>query len=133
MRREIAHPWRCDRRGDCCKEPAAVVMTHQERHLIERRVMRPLQWEADLHPGFVRLLAHPCPLLEDGSCSVYDIRPFNCRRFVCGRVGDEKWDGGEKACLNLTDRLVQSLDFQEFYRANEKRHHEWAKTQGWTA
>lgn len=133
MRREIAHPWRCDQRGDCCQRVQHVTMTREERALIEAATDRALTWAHDPDPRFVRLQAAPCPLLVEGQCSVYDARPFNCRRFICGRVGDEPWESANDVCLNLTDRLAQSLDFQEFYRSNQKRAQVWARAHGWTA
>jgi len=79
---------------------------------------------------------HPCPFLSDQNlCLVHDIRPYNCRRFMCGRVNvqRESYETDQQgSCLNLADRMETSLRFAEFYNAAERRaQKEWAKSHGW--
>ena len=87
-------------------------MTDAERIALERA--RPahvaLHWLEHPREGFFRLQAGPCPLLtEDRTCSVYTVRPFNCRRFVCLREKDEPWVSGPTgSCVNLERRLLTS-------------------------
>lgn len=90
--------------------------------------------------AFVVLKAAPCPFLrfDSGlaSCSVHAIRPYNCRRFMCGRTsvteGYEADPDLYLGCRNLHDRLDQSLEFREHYRAAQRRHQrEWAEPHGW--
>lgn len=82
-----------------------------------------------------------CPLLTrelDGkaSCSIHEQRPYNCRRFICFRPdpATEPYEtGGPLGCLNLTDRLTDSLHALTFYESNQRRAQVWAKAHGWTA
>ena len=142
--REIAVPWTCGRSGDCCTQTPAVVMTQAERAEIDAAVpdVAPtLVWSA--HPTDPRrtlLRAGPCPLLTrdaDGaaSCSVYAVRPYVCRRFMCGRPDPAREPfeaGGPLGCVNLTDRLEQSLRFYEHYRTTQRHaQREWAAPHGW--
>ena len=60
--------------SDCCK---AILVGKREWAAIVKRVGRPLYIKQDVIT---------CPLLKDGRCSVYDIRPTVCRLF--GAVED---------------------------------------------
>lgn len=137
QRLPIEVPWSCDQRGDCCKKYKTVVMTTEERagilDVVPSELGRALLWRDHQTPGFVELQAQPCPLLAaDGRCSVYDVRPFNCRRFICGRVGDEPWEANaDGTCSNLTVRLAQSRPFRRFYQLVQRRAGRWALAHGW--
>lgn len=101
-------------------------MTPQEREAIEKVTDRVLHFR-DAADGFVELLAGPCPLLnDDGLCSVYWVRPMNCRRYLCGRDGDEPWVGGAVPARVLTD-----LTFLKRYADNEKDAQAWGRKMGW--
>ncbi|WP_075107898.1 YkgJ family cysteine cluster protein [Neptuniibacter marinus] len=63
--------------SDCCHY--AVTVSEVEIAFIEKftRVKRQKTFssKADFH-------GTPCPFLKNGSCSIYDVRPFVCRRHV---------------------------------------------------
>ena len=119
--------WACACRADCCRQPPFVVMTHQERAAIEQVTTRPLSWLPDVDPRFVRLSAGPCPLLdEQDHCTVYDVRPFNCRRYMCFREAGEPWT---EDSLAMHLRADNSARLQ--YRSNQHRAQEWARAHGW--
>jgi len=127
-------PWQCQRSGGCCEQPDEVVMTHAERTEIERaapsRVV--LRFAPHADPRFVRLLAHPCPLFEQTSrtCTVYAVRPFNCRRFACGRrdVTAEPF-----VDVMIPDRARTDRAFRRQLQLIERRGRQWAQTHGWPA
>lgn len=114
-------------------------MTMAERKLLEANVLaakRPLVWaDRDIN-SMQSLHALPCPFLsDDNRCMVHAIRPYNCRRFMCGRVdvSRESYEisptGG---CLNMADRLETSQRFMEFYRTHERAAaKDWALLHGW--
>lgn len=119
--------WACSRRGDCCRQPAYVVMTPQERTAIEQASTRPLSWSPDADPRFVRLSAGPCPLLDpSGLCSVYEVRPFNCRRYLCGREGHQPFVN-----TGVPVRVLLDRDFRRQYERNQRKAQRWALTMGW--
>ena len=134
--RPVEVPWTCDKRGDCCTRFPDVVMTGDEAKGIIAAVTpekaESLRWSIDSQ-GFVHLQARPCPLLDaNGLCSVYDVRPYNCRRFSCNRVGDEAWGqtpSGE--CLNLIERLQQSRAVRRAYARQQRKAQNWARAHGW--
>jgi Fe-S-cluster containining protein len=143
--RPVALPWSCSRSGDCCEETPNVLMTPQERDLLVAR--RPdLALQFGTMGTFVVLPARPCPLLArdaDGlaTCTVHDVRPTNCRRFMCGRVDvtTEAFepepldlDRGRLGCANLSDRIQQSRPFRRAY-ALQQRHvmRDWGMKHGW--
>jgi Fe-S-cluster containining protein len=135
--RPVVVPWTCDRRGDCCTRPAGIIVTAAERdELLHARPA--IAAEFVTRPdGWVWLRGRPCPCFGrdakgKGVCTVYAIRPFNCRRFLCGRVGDEAWQEDDGVCLNLEDRLNQSRPFRRFYALVQRRAQVWARAHGWT-
>lgn len=102
-------------------------MTVAERAAIEQVSTRPLSWRLHADSRFVRLLAGPCPLLEaDGSCSVYDVRPFNCRLYMCGRQDGEAWTDEAIPLRILTNR-----DLRRQYALNERKAERWGRAHGW--
>ena len=140
MARPIVVPWSCHKTGDCCKVPGQITVTTAERQILDGLkdvASRPLIWTTAKADGFVHLDVGPCPFLGDsGLCQVYESRPYNCRRMMCGRVDParESYEqGGPMGCHNLSDRIETSLRFEEFYKANERRAaKEWATSHGWT-
>lgn len=104
--------------------------------------------------GTIRLDVHPmadarlvtiktpqgCPFLSrevDGkaTCTIYDSRPYNCRRFQCLRPdpSTEAFElGGPLGCKNLSDRLDDSLHALKFFESNQRRAlREWGTSHGW--
>jgi hypothetical protein len=139
--RPIAADWTCQRDGACCRHPAAVVMTPAERDLLLARRPDLADRFVAAQPGFVQLRARPCPLLEADAggraiCTVYDVRPYSCRRFICGRadVTTEPYeeDPHTGACVNFTDRIFQSRPFRRFYAHHQRKSQRWALRHGWT-
>jgi len=134
--RPVTVPWTCHRSGDCCTIPPFVMMTAEERAVIESATDRALTWM--VKDGWAALRAAPCPLLdrdEDGKavCSVYDVRPYNCRRFACGRVSPETeaFELADGACLNMADRVAQSKSFRSWARRLQRSSQVWAQAHGW--
>ncbi len=86
--RPIAREWACSQSGDCCRSTPAVVMTTEERALILAHPLsrdRRLAWDKRPSSNQWALRAAPCPFLDGRHCSIYPIRPYNCRRFGCFR------------------------------------------------
>src|SRR5690242_12944351 len=82
----MGQQWRCHRSGSCCRNVGSVTMTHAERAELEQASDRPLTFRP-YGDQFVQLVGSPaCPLLgDDGGCTVYAVRPYNCRRWGCFR------------------------------------------------
>lgn len=139
-RREIAHPWRCQREGDCCLVRQLVV-TRDEVAAMQAADPQPLNVEPH-ERGFLRIVmpAGRCVYLKrelDGqaTCGIYEARPFQCRRFMCLRPDPktEPWEGsGPLGCRNLSDRLAESRYAMTFYESNQRRAGKWALAHGWT-
>lgn len=76
-----------------------MVMTHAERAEIERAAPSGIALSFLPHEDsrFVRLSAGPCPLLRGKNvCTVYAVRPMNCRRYGCLRDDvTEPWVDGQ--------------------------------------
>lgn len=65
----------------CCK--MNVMISQIEANFIEKETgVKPAQvTNGFLHPQD-KFIGVPCPFLEDGSCSIYDVRPFACRKHL---------------------------------------------------
>lgn len=139
--RPIAADWTCQRDGACCRLTAAVVMTPAERVLLLARRPDLADRFVPAAAGFVVLLARPCPLLavdEAGRavCTVYEVRPYNCRRFMCGRPdpsSEPYEEGPDGECLNLVDRVAQSRVTRRAYALLQRKAQRWAMRHGWNA
>ena len=112
-------------------------MTGQELDILLEHpaaVGRDLQWRASQPDGWVELVAGPCPLLtEDNQCSVYEVRPYQCRRFGCYRAPGEAFDpSGPLGCANLSERLTQDRETRRAYALNQRKAQKWAYQHGWT-
>lgn len=134
--RPVLVPWTCHQTGDCCRVPGAVVMTAEERTAIEQAApsrIGLMAWTVS-PDGLHELSAGPCPLLDGNRCSVYDARPYNCRRFMCGRVEPEKerFEDGPNGCLNFTQRLGDRR-FRSHARQVQTKARVWADAHGWGA
>jgi Fe-S-cluster containining protein len=87
-------------------------------------------------PGMFTMAMAPCPFLSNqGRCLVHEYRPYNCRRFMCGRVNvqAESYETGDTGgCLNFADRMETSRRFAEFFWSAERRIQKtWALNHGW--
>lgn len=132
--------WTCLRSGDCCEQPRYVVVTQRERRVLEAAAQKleivGLQWRAGERPSHTHLVARPCPFFTrdeagQGVCRVYDERPYNCRRFMCGRTTtEESYDRGAVDGIPL--RVLTSADLRQQYADNQCAAQAWADAHGWT-
>lgn len=123
--------WRCQRSGDCCTQPAEVVMTQEEASVLVLHA--PPEIKMEFRPAgenFVAMKAGPCPLFVFKTCLVYEHRPYNCRRFGCMRP-DPKTEPFEKDGGNLLKRVNTSKAARKLAIWMQKRAQAWARTHGW--
>lgn len=79
-------------------------------------------------PGFVRMAAAPCPFYRRVTgCAVYGLRPYNCRRYLCGR--DSSAEPFEQAPIPL--KVLQDRSLRRQYARNQRRSQRWADAHGW--
>ena len=130
--------WTCLRSGDWCRNEL-VEMTWAERRTVEASAkglgIGGLQWRAGERPSFTSLVARPCPFLAEdqglASCQIYESRPYNCRRFMCGRDDTtERFDAG--AIQGIPLRVLTSAALRADYAANQAAAQEWADSHGWS-
>lgn len=76
---------------------------------------------------FIDLVAGPCPYLAGDRCSVYDVRPYNCRRWMCGRSPGEALT--DLAAVPL--KVLTDPDLKAQYARNQADHQGWARAHGW--
>jgi Fe-S-cluster containining protein len=135
--RPITAKWRCQQSGDCCSQPADVVMSTMEAALILQQTAGAVALDfRKTSENFVALKAQPCPLYDATYqvCTVYDIRPYNCRRFACMRPDPktEPWEtSASDGCLNREDRLDQSRIVRRQAKQIQAKAMPWARAHGW--
>ncbi len=89
---------------------------------------RTLVWDMNPNGQWAALKAGPCPFLDgQSSCSVYAVRPTNCRRFGCFRasVAEPFLDKNGGALFDVSRavrRGVHRLVVQS---------RRWAESHGW--
>jgi Fe-S-cluster containining protein len=104
-----------------------VLMTAQERDII--LALRPGHGRAfrTRSDGWV-LMPQPCEFLTVGNtCGVYEVRPYNCRRYGCFRP-DVKAEPWSEACLG--ERLPLRVVRREYARM-QRHAQRWASQHGW--
>lgn len=127
--------WTCHRCGACCTRPSTVTLTGAEfAELLQvehRATRRPIADQTRLK-GFLALAAGPCPFYakdaaDRAMCLAYEVRPYNCRRYMCGReTCREEWD---PRAIPMRVQFSRALESQ--YARNQAKHMPWAKAHGW--
>ena len=104
-------------------------MTPAERVEIERAAPDVALSFTATDDGFVRLKAKPCPLLTGNDCSVYAVRPANCRRYACGRddVTTEPYVDSPVPARFYTDREFR----RQMVLMQRKAMKQWGHAHGW--
>lgn len=135
--RPIAARWRCQQSGDCCTQPADVVMTTMEAaELLRAKDPDVVLNFTKMDESFVSLKAGPCPLYDARyqTCTVYEVRPYNCRRFGCMRPDPktEPWESTSTGeCANREDRITISRSVRRTARDMQETAKVWARAHGW--
>lgn len=132
--------WACHRTGQCCRSVVAVTMTEAERDAVMAIAPPEIEtrWEPNAKPGFVNLVAAPCPFVAEeygkAVCRVHAARPFNCRKFGCFRItADEKLDAlvvrvrGETIPVRTIDNREHRRTFARMVTKAER----WGRSHGW--
>lgn len=122
------------RSGDCCTQPDEVVMTTQERAVLEAVVPEgtALKWSTTPDSRFVSLKAGPCPLLARDArgstfCTVYAARPYACRRWGCFR--DDCSQPVDLSPVPL--HVLKDRNLRRQYARMQARAMPWALAHGW--
>jgi Fe-S-cluster containining protein len=120
--------WVCSRGGECCRATESVEVSPSELQLLQlarpdvRLVVR------QTTRGTLEFRAGPCPLLgENGSCTVYDVRPWRCRAWSCYRKPGQAYSP-----VVLYERLGESAGVRRAWRQQLDAARSWADTHGWT-
>lgn len=136
----MGQQWHCMKSGDCCRRIGAVAMMPAERDELLAASDVPMTF-VDLADGLVALQPRPgsraCPLLSaEGQCSVYAVRPYNCRCFGCFRpTTDEPLEVAVTVDESMGDlkpvRLYTSRPVARQWRRMQAHAQPWALAHGW--
>ena len=125
--------WTCCQTGACCLV-GEVTMTPAERRAIEQAVppstVAALVWSSHPDTRFTRLLTTGrCPLLSEANrCTVYAVRPYNCRRYGCFRT-DYTEPPDLVSAVPLHVRTSARLTAE--YAAMQRKAQRWARAHDW--
>jgi Fe-S-cluster containining protein len=133
-KRKPAPVWECHRCGDCCTKPEWLTLTDAEldQVILASGARYDLQVR-QLPQGFAQLKTGPCPFhFRDkhgrAGCAVYEARPYNCRRYMCGRPTCEtEWDPAPVPKIVAETKALRLV-----YRDQQKRCMWWALRHGWS-
>lgn len=127
--------WVCHRCGDCCRRPATVTLTPEE--VAELVVVHPRRYAGFVvptdDPRAMAMTVGPCSFLGStpsgaARCRAYAVRPYNCRRFMCGRDhGLQRWDDAPVPARVLADRGLRRA-----YARQQREAQPWARAHGWS-
>lgn len=122
--------WTCQRDGACCRNNVVVLTVSEWRRLEGMTPLRVIQLDQTrADDGLIAMNARPCPFLNlrTNACTVYDVRPYNCRRFQCGR-----WDTTKEPYTEHPLPLIsRDNDLYWSYKQNQRLHQPWAREHGW--
>lgn len=125
--------WRCQKSGECCTKLEGITLTVEEAIALKLRAPEGIKLQFRPHPdggNFLIMKAGPCPFFAFNTCTVYEHRPYNCRRFGCMRpnVEEEEFypDGS-----NMDIRVDNDKDAAKLARWMQKRAQPWAAAHGW--
>lgn len=128
----VINDWQCQGSGDCCRVPKVVTMTYAERWELEayaELASRRLQWRYNARPSMTDLVTGPCPFVTpENRCSVYDVRPFSCRRFGCLRADTKAEKFLDEDTAAILRRMPEALPVLQKL---QKDGQVWAKNHGW--
>lgn len=137
LARPIDPHWRCVGAGDCCTQPSEIVITVEEAAVLVQHAASSITLQFRPFgddPHFVALKAHPCPLYDarEKTCTVYAVRPMNCRRFLCMRpnVHTEPF---EISGANMMDRVRTSRIARRLAARTQRKAQRWGLAHGWSA
>lgn len=123
-------PWKCHQTGECCRRVEAVTLRHEELDALRHARPDVTLEVADIGDGFAQFKAGPCPFLDGHTCGVYDARPLNCRRWMCGRTSHDE------PLVDLAPipmRVLRDRDLRRQYALNQRRAMaRWGHAHGWT-
>ncbi len=120
----------CFRCGECCPGPEkSITMTLQEMDLIRQKTGVSLGG-IKTGPNRFKVPMNICPFLGENSCSIYDIRPCQCRMFHCGRAKKED------PFLSTLNQIGELMDIDPNYAYWKKRMEDaaasWGNAHGWS-
>ena len=114
-------------------------MTHAERDVLARAASSlggvPLTFAPCVESGFVRLQTPNgvCPLFTrmegQGTCTVHEVRPYNCRRWGCYRT-----DYTQPPDMRpIPVHALSNRDLRRQYARAQAKAQVWADAHGWSA
>ncbi len=119
----------CFRCGECCPGPEkSITMTDQELDLIEKKTGKRLGRQL-IGPNRFKVPMDVCPFLREDCCSIYEIRPCQCRLFHCGRRKRE--DPFLSVMAEVGELIESDQNYGHWKKRMEDAATSWGNAHGW--
>ena len=120
----------CFQCGECCKTLfKGMIVTKEEIQLIQKLAGVKLNYQ-QVRTNRFQLFGN-CPFfLEDTQlCSIYEIRPCQCRLYHCGRLkpSDKKLE----TIPEIRQLMLSNPEYKRFKEKMDKEATEWGNKHGW--
>jgi Fe-S-cluster containining protein len=102
-------------------------VTSEEVDLIESTTGIRLDKIPDKNGRF--LLVGSCPFLKNNHCSIYKIRPCQCRIYHCGRL--KPTDKRLESLTEVRELMAKNPEYAKARRIMEDEGVEWGNRHGW--
>ncbi len=116
----------CFKCGECCRKEQ-ILLTNKELELI--KTITGHSFEVEKAQNNKYLSKNSCPFLKENFCSIYEIRPCQCRLYHCGRVNES--DFPLKFLSNIKELMSVNSEYKIFREEMEKEAIEWGNKHGW--
>jgi len=132
--------FKCYRCGWCCGASVDKYSTQEEFDLASNALAKlGIELKGSLLSNGMILWPKPCPALKmtknGSSCLIYDVRPYPCRQFLCGKqfkednrpfISDTKFNMDY-----FNDLLAKFPNFAKLKKKLENKAAKWGKAHGW--
>ena len=120
----------CFQCGECCRTLFNhMLITREETALISKQTDVKLRVEEVRKNRFLVKHNGPCPFLKNNQCSIYPIRPCQCRLYHCGRL--KPTDRRLEGIVDIRFLMLQNPEYKRFKEAMDKEAVDWGNRHGW--
>ena len=118
----------CFQCGECCRSFfKGMLVTKEELKILQDHTDLILE-TVEVRKNRYRLLVE-CPFIEHNQCSIYDLRPCQCRLYHCGRLtpGENRVESID----GIRTLMKRYPNYNEYKQARDDEGVAWGNAHGW--
>lgn len=131
--------FQCYRCGWCCGSSIDKYSSEEEFNLAREALLKlGINMQGARMENGMILWPKPCPALKftkDGAtCQIYQVRPYPCRQFLCGRqfkCDPRPFKNGQYNMEYFSNLIRTNKEFAKVKERLEDKAAEWANSHGW--